>query len=129
MKKFTKIFAMMLVVVMVVGMFSTVAFAAPAGGNPFETAANNATSAATDTAVNDAVNELGGQAIKIIQAVGYIVAVVMVLIFGIKWMMATPQKKQELKDRMWNLAIGVILLVGGVSILGWVNDFATSITQ
>lgn len=127
MKKFTKIFAMMLVVVMVVGMFSTVAFAA--GNNPFEAAMTEATTQAQDTEVNSAIKEVGGQAIKIIQAVGYIVAVVMVLIFGIKWMMATPQKKQELKDRMWNLAIGVILLVGGVSILGWVSNFAESITN
>lgn len=122
MKKFTKIFAMMLVVVMVAGMFSTVAFAAT-NFNDVMNKANGADAGQVGTALDN----LGGQAVKIVQSVGYIVAVVMVLVFGIKWMMATPQKKQELKDRMWNLAIGVVLLVAGVSILGWVADFATKL--
>ena len=122
MKRFTKILAMMLVVVMMVGMFSTVAFA----DNPFASVAEQAETASTGE-LGGAINNLGAKAINIIQTVGYVVAVVMVLVFGIKWMMATPQKKQELKERMWSLAIGVVLLIGGVTILGWIASFADTI--
>lgn len=127
MKKFTKIFAMMLVVVMVVGMFSTVAFAEGDPATAAESGFQAVMSAgAVESDVTTGLNTLGGTVVKVIQTVGYIVAVIMVLTFAIKWMVATPQKKQELKDRMVNLAIGLVLLVGGVTILGWITSFAGS---
>ena len=74
MKKFTKIFAMMLVVVMVVGMFSTVAFAAPSG-NPFEDI--NTQSETADTGdVGTAINSLGAKAIRLVRTAGYVVAII-----------------------------------------------------
>ena len=124
MKKFTKIFAMMLVVVMVVGMFSTVAFAAPV--NSFTDAAGLTNQDNTD--ITTKVSASGGTAISVIKTVGFIIAIVMVFMYAIKWMMATPQKKQELKERLWYLAIGVVLLIGGPQILEWVSSAATSMT-
>ena len=48
-------------------------------------------------------------------------AFIMVLVVGIQWVMATPAKKQELKGRMWNIAIGAALIVGAVTFLGIIN--------
>ena len=122
MKKFTKIFAMMLVVLMVVGMFSTVALA--------DSTVSSFTAAAgltgTDTTIAGKVADVGGTAISIIKTIGFIMAVVMVFIYAIKWMMATPQKKQELKERLWYLAIGVVLLVGGPAILDMIMNASTT---
>lgn len=66
-----------------------------------------------------------GTVIGVLQWVGYAVAIIMVLWLGIQWMLATPSKKAELKGKMWNMAIGIVLLVGGVTIIGIVWDFAT----
>ena len=114
MKKFTKIFAMMLVVVMVVGMFSTVAYA-----GPFNDQLNKGTA---NQDLDGKINDAGATAISITKTVGLIMAIVMIFIYAIKWMMATPQKKQELKERLWYLAIGVVLLVGGPFLLDWIAN-------
>lgn len=47
---------------------------------------------------------------SLIMLVGAIAAVIVVLVYGIQWTMATSAKRQELKAGMWPLAIGVILL-------------------
>lgn len=67
-----------------------------------------------------------GQIVQILQWAGYSIAVVMVLWLGIQWMLAQPTKKAELKGKMWSIAIGIVLLVGGVTILGIVWNMAES---
>lgn len=80
--------------------------------------------------VNPQTDELGavqtvtGILVGILQWVGYGVAIVMVLWLGIQWMIAQPSKKAELKQKMWGMAIGIFLLVGGATIIGIVWNFA-----
>lgn len=62
-------------------------------------------------------DKIVGAAVTILQYIGYAVAVVMILWLGVQWMLAQPAKKAELKGKMWSMAIGIIILVGGVSIL------------
>lgn len=70
-------------------------------------------------------SEIVGTIIGALQWIGYAVAIVMVLWLGIQWMLAQPAKKAELKGKMWSMAIGILLLVGGVTIIGVVWDLAT----
>lgn len=58
-----------------------------------------------------------GSVITVLKWIGYAIAVIMVLWLGVQWMLAQPAKKAELKGKMWSIAIGIILLVGGVTIL------------
>ena len=110
MKKYLKV---MLVLVVALSMLCTFALA-----NPFDISGAN-----TGTSVTTTVNNIGATIIGVVQAVGYVVAVVMVLTLGIQWLIGTPAKKQELKGRMWNVIIGAILIVGGVTLLGLVAKF------
>ena len=110
MKKYLKV---MLVLVVALAMLGTVAFA-----NSFEINGSQ-----TGGAVTNTVNNIGATVITIVQTVGYVVAVVMVLVVGIQWLIGTPAKKQELKGRMINVVIGAILIVGGVTLLGMVEKF------
>lgn len=114
MKKVWKILSLVLVFALV--MAPVVSLAAPEG---FESLQPSAPEALT--------NQTGivGTAIGVLQWVGYAVAIIMVLWLGIQWMLATPSKKAELKGKMWNMAIGIVLLVGGVTIIGIVWDFAS----
>ena len=113
MKKYLKV---MLVLVVALAMFATVAFAA----NPFAINGKQ-----TGGAVTNTVNNIGATAITIVQTVGYVVAVVMILVVGIQWLIGTPAKKQELKGKLVNVIIGAVLIVGGVTILGMVDKFVT----
>lgn len=50
---------------------------------------------------------------SLIMLIGTISAVVVSLIYGIQWAMATSQRRQELKASIWPLTIGVALLAIG----------------
>lgn len=118
MKKYLKV---MVVLVIALSLLSTVVFA-----SGFTDAMSNAQNAAGDTlVVTGHINRAGGVVITAVQTLGYIIAVVMVLYVGIQYLIGTPAKKQELKGRMVSLIIGAILVAGGVTLLGWVADFAT----
>ena len=110
MKKYLRV---MLVLVVALAMFGTVAAA-----NSFVISGEQ-----TGGAVTNTVNNIGATVITIVQTVGYVVAVVMVLVVGIQWLIGTPAKKQELKGKMVNVVIGAILIVGGVTLLGMVEKF------
>lgn len=73
-----------------------------------------------DQGINNHANTMAGSIIDIIQTVGYIVAIIMVLVVGIQWLTGTANKRQELKGRMLNIIIGAILIAGGVTILDWI---------
>lgn len=62
--------------------------------------------------------------IGIIQAVGMSVAVIMLTIIGIKYIMASPEGKADLKQQLFPYLIGCILLFGGSWLIGTIADFA-----
>jgi len=66
---------------------------------------------------SDGLDSIFSTGVSIIKYVGYGVAAVMILWLGIQWMIAQPAKKAELKGKMWSMAIGIIILVAGVTIL------------
>jgi len=84
-------------------------------------------------ALGDALTTAGGTVTSIIKILGYIIAVVMVTWLGIQYLIATPAKKAELKGKLWSMAIGVILLVAGVTILDVIatgfNEAATNLPK
>jgi len=107
MKKFMKVLLVAVLSVMLIG-----SFALANNSNPFELKGDSTGE------ISRFISKLGGDAIGIAQTCGYIIAVVMVLVVGIQWVMATPAKKQELKGRMWNIVIGAALIVGASFFLG-----------
>jgi hypothetical protein len=74
-------------------------------------------------APSDENNELAdpaGRVLGVIQWVGIIVAVVMVMYVGIKYMTSTAGKKAEAKETMVPVLIGAALLALGTSIINFV---------
>lgn len=49
--------------------------------------------------------------------IGYAAAIIILLVTGIQFLIATPQKKAQLKERLWLVFVGVIILIGATSIL------------
>ena len=117
MKKVWKILSLVLVFALVM---APVALAAKSG-TPFDVSGEQ-----TQDVIPEGGVALVGTIIGILQWVGYAVAIVMILWLGIQWMLAQPAKKAELKGKMWSMAIGIILLVGGVTILNFVWGVANS---
>lgn len=79
------------------------------------------------TQIKGMTNSFGAIVIDVVRTVGYVVAAVMVLVVAVQWMMAPASKRQELRGKLINVAIGVVLLVGGATLLGIVDTTANQI--
>lgn len=114
MKKFFKVLSLVLVFMLAIAPLA-ISFAAPSIGE------------SSDFIEKSGVGKYFGAAIGALKFIGYGVAVVMVLWLGIQYMLAQPAKKAELKGKMWSMLIGIILLVAGVTIIGFIWDAAADL--
>ena len=57
------------------------------------------------------LHKAGGTIYATIQTAGIILALVVVVVFGVQWLVATPAKKAELKGKMWNIVIGIAIIL------------------
>lgn len=73
------------------------------------------------------IKTLSGNLYSVIKLVGMIIAVCMVTYMAIAYMLATPQKRAQLKERLVFLTIGVMFLVAGVAFLDWYEGFAKDV--
>ena len=67
--------------------------------------------------VMDGANPLLAKALGALTWIGYGIALIMAMWLGIQWLLATPAKKAELKGKLWSMAIGIVLLVAGSTII------------
>ena len=110
MNKTMKILSIVLMAIMLVASISTISMAdVDAGG-----IAGQLTGTETG-ASNDVVN-IGNQIIGILTTVGVVVAVIVLLILGIKYMMGSASEKAEYKKTMIPYLVGAILIFGASAI-------------
>lgn len=122
MKKQVKIVSIILVVMMAIASISNVVLAtggleadikAIANGNP----ANKPTQ----------VTELGKTIVTIMQTVGIVVAIVVLLVLGIKYMMGSAEEKAEYKKTMIPYIVGAVLIFASTTIVTVVYNIASSL--
>ena len=63
----------------------------------------------------------------ILKYIGYFLAVCVILITGIQFLTANAQKKSQLKEKLWFIAIGVFILAAGISIYETIRDALISL--
>lgn len=114
MKKLVKILPIVLFVVILI---STVANVAMAVTDP-------ASISGTDTKAFDSI---GGKIIGMVQAIGSIVAVLILVVLGIKYMMGSAEEKAEYKKTFIPYLIGAILVFAASNIAGMVYNFAKDV--
>lgn len=66
------------------------------------------------------IKGIGGTVLSIFQAVGTIIAVVMLVWLGIKYIMASPDGKAEIKKQAFAYVLGAVLLFGAVWLVPWI---------
>ena len=59
---------------------------------------------------------LGNKILGVLTYIGYGLAVCVILITGIQFLTANAQKKAQLKEKLWLIAIGVFILAAGIPI-------------
>ena len=117
--------ALLLIVCLVSILIPTVIFADNVN---IENAVRGVTdSAASANSANDAnMAQLGAMVLHYIQWAGTVLAVLLLIWFGIKWMISGAQQRAQLKDQAWNYVFGAILLFGAGSIAQWVYSIVTT---
>ena len=81
----------------------------------------------TTSGAQDSVVNIGNQLIGIITTVGVVVAVVVLLVLGIKYMMGSAAEKAEYKKTMIPYLVGAVLIFGASAITKVVVDLGSSI--
>ena len=81
----------------------------------------------SESGAQGSVVSIGNQLIGIITTVGVVVAVVVLLVLGIKYMMGSAAEKAEYKKTMIPYLVGAVLIFGASAITKVVVDLGSSI--
>lgn len=133
-KKTIKILSILLTFAMVITMFSTPVFAADGDDGEEGTTSSVITPNSLKDKItyegegNTKVQAIGGEIIGILQTAGVVVAVVILIVLGIKYMMGSTAEKAEYKKTMMPYFIGAILIFGAVAVAEVVFQMAAGLT-
>lgn len=122
MKKTVKLISILLFVAMISISLTTVVSASGIDAANLANQLKGNTSAAQEDVMN-----IGNQIIGIITAVGVVVAVVILLVLGVKYMMGSASEKAEYKKTMIPYLVGAILIFGASAITKVVVGLASGI--
>lgn len=111
MKKTMKLISILLMVVMICFTLSTVVRASGRVDNIIGIMDNSSANGVENVA------SIGGQIADIITTVGIVVAVIVILVLGIKYMMGSASEKAEYKKTMIPYVVGAMLILGGSAIV------------
>ena len=81
----------------------------------------------SDSQANDSVTDISNQIIGVVTTVGVAVALIVLLILGIKYMMGSASEKAEYKKTMIPYLIGAVLIFGASAITKVVIALGTSL--
>ncbi len=123
MKKQIKIVSIILIVLMAVATLSGVVQATSIEEQIKTIGQGNANANA------DKVVSLGATIVTIMQTVGVVVAVVILLILGIKYMIGSAEEKAEYKKTMIPYIVGAILIFASTTIVNVVYNVANSFNK
>lgn len=79
---------------------------------------------AKDSAAANSTQNIMGLVLGVVQAIAAGVAVIMLVVIGIKYVAAAPSEKADLKKSLITYVVGAILLFAGSGILQVVKTFA-----
>ena len=124
MKKATKIIAVVLIMLTLVLGISTISSADSVDPGQIANGLHGTTSGAQED-----ITGIGNQIIGIITTVGVVVAVVILLVLGIKYMMGSASEKAEYKKTMIPYLVGAILIFGASAITQVVVNIASGLND
>ena len=128
MKRTIKLVSILLLVVVVSMTLTTVVSAKTDGDKGIDAAGIAGGLKGTTSAAQEDVTKIGNQLIGIITTVGVVVAVIILLVLGIKYMMGSASEKAEYKKTMIPYLVGAILIFGASAITNVVVGLAQGIT-
>lgn len=80
-----------------------------------------------DAGITGDFSKIGGMILGAAQVIGVAVAIIILLVLGIKYMTAAPNDKAEIKKHAVVYIVGAVVLFGASGILALISNFAKSI--
>lgn len=74
------------------------------------------------------LTKVGNNIVAIIQVVGIVIAVIVLLVIGIKYMMGSASEKAEYKKTMIPYIVGAVLIFAGTSLVRVIYSLSTSVS-
>lgn len=74
------------------------------------------------------LTKVGNNIVSIIQVVGIVIAVIVLLVIGIKYMMGSASEKAEYKKTMIPYIVGAVLIFAGTSLVRVIYSLSTSVS-
>lgn len=121
MKKQVKILSIILVVAIIILAVASTVVSAIDIEQAIQTISEGNSNANADKVVG-----LGATIVTIMQTIGIVVAVVILLVLGIKYMMGSAEEKAEYKKTMIPYLVGAILIFASTTIVNVVYNIANS---
>lgn len=119
MKKQVRIISTILMIIMIIASLSSIVLGA-------ESTLNALKNPGTVNGVTE-VQNLGKQMVGILQVIGIVVAVVVLLVLGIKYMMGSAEEKAEYKKIMIPYLVGALLIFAATTIVNVVYNVFSNI--
>ena len=122
MKKTVKIISTILLAVMLIATIAGTVYAKPNIDtviNGVENGGNNVN--------GTAIQNIGGNIVTIVQVVGIVIAIVILLVIGIKYMIGSAEEKAEYKKTMIPYIVGAVLIFAGTSIVRVIYSMTSQI--
>ena len=123
MKKQVKMVTTILMIVMILTTLASGVFATDPKG-----VLDNIKDGGTNVEVGG-VEQFGKAIVSVVRVVGVIVAVVVLLILGIKYMVGSAEERAEYKKTMVPYIVGAVLIFASTTLVGIVYDLATSLNK
>ena len=122
MKKTVKIMSTILLAIMLVTSIAGIVYAKP----DINTMIGNVENGGSN--VNDtAITNIGGNVVTIVQVVGIVIAIIILLVIGIKYMIGSAEEKAEYKKTMIPYIVGAVLIFAGTSIVRVIYSMTSQI--
>lgn len=117
MNKAIRIISILMLVVLIVGAFTLPTLASGVDLDSFTS---------NSSANTDGITNLFGSIISIVQVIGTGIAIIMLIVIAIKYLVASPEGKGELKKSALIYVVSAFILFAAVNILAviqdWTND-------
>ncbi len=123
MKKSIKVISTLLLAIMLVASIATTVLA----GVDLNATINNVEKQNLNGNADQQITKVGGNIVNIIQVVGIVVAVIVLLVIGIKYMMGSASEKAEYKKTMIPYLVGAVLVFAGTSLVKVIYSLAVAV--
>lgn len=74
------------------------------------------------------ITKVGNKIMGILQVVGVLIAVIILMVLGIKYMMGSAEEKAEYKKTMIPYIVGAVLIFAGTSLVRVIYSLSTSVS-